>query len=353
MSDWKNRLLTWREKSYGGTESFSKKELVTSIVAVLVAVYLLIALLIGWYWSQEPDAFPVEQDAKAAAELTGRKFVNGYTTVETLKHLANTLLDKPGGYLSNDIAPPGVWMDNMPRWEFGVLTQVRDMARALRRDFSRSQSQSAEDPDLAYGEPLFHFDNNSWALPATESEYRRGIGAVDRYLARLADPQQPKASFYIRADNLSHWLGDVANRMGSLSQRLSASIGRVDLNTSEPTPGEGAAGTAPQVSEKVEKTPWLKIDDVFYEARGQAWALSHLLRAVEVDFADVLARKNASASIRQIIREFDAAQKSVWSPFILNGSGYGVLANHSLVMANFISRANAAVVDLRTLLSQG
>jgi hypothetical protein len=30
-----------------------------------------------------------------------------------------------------------------------------------------------------------------------------------------------------------------------------------------------------------------------------------------------------------------------------------VLANHSLVMANYISRANAAIIDLRTLLTQG
>ena len=38
---------------------------------------------------------------------------------------------------------------------------------------------------------------------------------------------------------------------------------------------------------------------------------------------------------------------------ILNGSGFGFLANHSLVMASYISRANAAVIDLRNLLSQG
>ena len=87
--------------------------------------------------------------------------------------------------------------------------------------------------------------------------------------------------------------------------------------------------------------------------RGQAWALSHLLRAIEVDFADVLAKKNATVSVRQIIRELEAAQEPLWSPMVLNGSGYGVLANHSLVMANYISRANAAIIDLRTLLSQG
>jgi hypothetical protein len=92
---------------------------------------------------------------------------------------------------------------------------------------------------------------------------------------------------------------------------------------------------------------------VFYEARGQAWALSHLLRAIEVDFADVLVKKNATVSLRQVIRELEAAQETLWSPMILNGSGYGLLANHSLVMANYISRANAGLIDLRQLLSQG
>jgi hypothetical protein len=38
---------------------------------------------------------------------------------------------------------------------------------------------------------------------------------------------------------------------------------------------------------------------------------------------------------------------------LLNGSGFGPLANHSLVMASYISRANAALIDLRALLAQG
>jgi hypothetical protein len=158
--------------------------------------------------------------------------------------------------------------------------------------------------------------------------------------------------FYTRADNLNNWLGDVATRLGSLSQRLSASVGRVKLNNTLKTESV-APGQAPQVDEEVVETPWMQIDNVFYEARGQAWALSHLLRAIEVDFADVLAKKNATVSVRQIIRELEASQEPVWSPMILNGSGFGMLANHSLVMANYISRANAAVIDLRQLLNQG
>ena len=67
----------------------------------------------------------------------------------------------------------------------------------------------------------------------------------------------------------------------------------------------------------------------------------------------MLEKKNALVSVQQIIRELEATQDPLWSPMVLNGEGFGVLANHSLVMANYISRANAAIIDLRQLLEQG
>ena len=355
MLDWKKREGTAREsvkEPKTQSRGYFKSILLSRSIAVLVAIFIVVNLGLGWYWSQEPDLFPVQQNAQLAAEKEGKQMVPGFTTVETLKTVAGTLLNKPGGYLSNDRFPPGIFLDNIPSWEYGVLVQVRDLSRALRKDFARSQSQSAEDGDLARAEPLFNFNNRSWVLPSSESQYAEGINSLSRYQARLSDPNQKGALFYARADNLNNWLGDVATRLGSLSQRLSASVGRVKLNTALKTEAL-APGEVPQVDEEVVETPWMQIDNVFYEARGQAWALSHLLRAIEVDFADVLAKKNATVSVRQIIRELEAAQEPVWSPMILNGSGYGVLANHSLVMANYISRANAAVMDLRQLLSQG
>ncbi|UUY08464.1 DUF2333 family protein [Pseudomonas sp. J452] len=355
MLDWKKRTEDLRgsvDDSVDDVRSYFGGLWLSRTLGSLLAIYLLAALGVGWYWSQEPALFPVQQHAQTAAEKAQRKLVAGYTTVETLKQVSSTLLNKPGGYLSNDIAPPGLWLDNMPAWEYGVLVQVRDLSRALRKDFARSQSQSTESTLLVRAEQRFNFDNKSWALPASEAEYAEGLKSLDRYLAALADPSQQNAQFYARADNLNSWLGDVATRLGSLSQRLSASVGRVRLNTdlSDKAPVDGEAVP---LSEEEVKTPWLQIDNVFYEARGQAWALSHILRAIEVDFADVLAKKNATVSVRQIIRELEAAQEPLWSPMVLNGSGYGVLANHSLVMANYISRANAAIIDLRTLLTQG
>ena len=355
MLDWKKREGSAREsvkETRTEPRGYFKSILLSRSIATLVGVYVLVCLGLGWYWSQEPDLFPVQQNAQQAAERDGKQMVPGFTTVETLKTVAGTLLNKPGGYLSNDRFPPGLVLDNIPSWEYGVLVQVRDLTRALRKDFARSQSQSAEDADLAKAEPRFNFDNKSWMLPSSESEYQEGINSLSRYQARLSDPNQKNALFYARADNLNNWLGDVGTRLGSLSQRLSASVGRVKLNSALKTESL-QPGQVPVVDEEVVETPWMQIDNVFYEARGQAWALSHLLRAIEVDFADVLAKKNATVSVRQIIRELEAAQEPVWSPMILNGSGDGMLANHSLVMANYISRANAAVMDLRQLLSQG
>ena len=355
MLDWKKREGSAREsvkETRTEPRGYFKSILLSRSIATLVGVYVLVCLGLGWYWSQEPDLFPVQQNAQQAAEREGKQMVPGFTTVETLKTVAGTLLNKPGGYLSNDRFPPGLVLDNIPSWEYGVLVQVRDLTRALRKDFARSQSQSAEDADLAKAEPRFNFDNKSWMLPSSESEYQEGINSLSRYQARLSDPNQKNALFYARADNLNNWLGDVGTRLGSLSQRLSASVGRVKLNSALKTESL-QPGQVPVVDEEVVETPWMQIDNVFYEARGQAWALSHLLRAIEVDFADVLAKKNATVSVRQIIRELEAAQEPVWSPMILNGSGYGMLANHSLVMANYSSRANAAVMDLRQLLSQG
>ena len=309
-------------------------------------MYLLGVLFFWWWWDSEPDAFDVTVAAPSGIVVTGSH------TAAAMTRMGRTLLDKRGGYLSNDLFPPSVWMDNVPNWEFGVVVQMRDMSRVLRADLSRSQSQSTEDSDLSLAEAKFFFNNASWIFPRTEDEYGDGVDYLESYLARLSDPDQPDAQFYARADNLRTWLTAVETRLGSLSQRLSASVGKRQLDTA--LSGDPAASqSTPGVGDSELRTSWFEIDDVFYEARGQAWALLHLLKAVERDFGAVLDDKNARVSLQQIVRELEGTQETIWSPMILNGTGFGFVANHSLVMASYISRANAAIIDLRALLAQG
>jgi hypothetical protein len=319
--------------------------------AVLFAIYAVAVVIAGFVWSVTPAPFDVREKA-AALTPEGRSEVTGVATTAALIGVVDTLLEKRGGFLYNDRMPPGLYLDNIPNWEYGVLIQARDLGRAMREVLSRSQSQSREDPDLAVGEPRLNFQTDSWLLPPSESEYRKGLEHFRAYLDRLVDEDNPDAQFYARTDNLREWLGMINQRLGSLSQRLVASVGQRRLNTD--LAGDfGARQATSSPGDRMLRTPWMEIDDVFYQARGTAWALIHFLKAAEIDFAEVLDGKNARVSVQQIIRELEASQDMVWSPFILNGTGFGLLANHSLVMASYIARANAAIIDLRDLLAQG
>ena len=320
-------------------------------IAIPAVLLIICAGMMFWY-NHEPELFNPVERAKLHAGVHSHADVTGTTTASTLLEVVNVLLNKRGGYMSNDIMPPWVFLDNVPNWEFGVLTQVRDLARVMRNDFSRSQTQSTEDPDLSEADPLFHYSNDRWFPPDTEGRYKNAMEFLESYLSRLADPAQPDAQFYARADNLVAWLGLVEKRLGSMSQRLSASVGQQRLNTD--LSGDTAATQSTATPQDVDvKTSWFKIDDVFYETRGTTWALIHFLRAMEVDFYDVLRKKNALISYRQIIRELESTQEPLHAPMVLNGDKFGAFANHSLVMANYISRANAAIMDLRFLLEQG
>jgi len=343
----------WKTSYYAASSEASTAGYLLRVLVGLLALYLIVAAAIGIWWSRTPAQFDVAENAASYAAQDGvEEVVVGLTTSATLHKISVTLLEKPGGYLSNDVFPPGWWLDNMPNWEFGVLTQIRDMARAMRIDFSRSQSQSSEDKDLEVAEGQYFFDNSSFWFPATESEYEVGNQLVRSYVSRLSNNSETDGQFYARADNLQKWLEGVESRLGNLSQQLSASVGKRQLDLS--LAGDpNAVQSTPTEDDSSVKTPWLELDDIFFEARGQTWALIHLLRAVQVDFEDVLDDKNATVSLRQVVRELEGTQEAILSPMILNGEGLGFLANHSLVMASYISRANAGITDLRTLLSRG
>ena len=308
-------------------------------------VLLILISLVGWYWSQEPSEIYRSENAVESD-------VVGAATTQSLIGAAETLLNKRGGYLSNDVIPPSIVVDNMPNWEFGVLQQIRDLAKSLRNDYSRSQTQSVADVDLEIAEPKFNVDSESWLFPSAEGEYQEGVDALNKYLERLQDPNQQNAQFFARADNLREWLSLVEKRLGALSQRLSQARPQLRINTD--LAGDNNAQQSTAVPTQLSaKTSWWEIDDNFYEARGTAWALIQFLRAAEKDFKPVLEDKNAVPTLRQIILELESTQKNVASPIIFNGSGFGMFANHSLVMSSYIGRANSAISDLRRILADG
>lgn len=310
-------------------------------LGVVAALAIGAVTVLGQYWSIEPTPFDVVEAAMKKANVTDKSQLPvGYVYTATVISIAETLMYKRGGYLSNDVTLPSVLLDNMPNWEFGALVALRDAVTALRNHFARAQSQSKEDPDLAAGEPQLYYDHMSWGLPSSESEYLKGIESLYHYLERVGKGGGD-AVFHARADNLRQYLEVLDKRLGSLSLRLSAST-----DVHEFTMEQQGVTTLP-------KTPWLQVDDIFYEARGHTWALLHVLRAAEVDFKETLEGKNAYSTFLQIIHELEYAQTPTLSPVVLNGSGFGLFSNYSVTLANYVARAGAAILDLRDVLLRG
>jgi hypothetical protein len=333
----KNWLTPIRSMKIGG---------VTFVLAFLFFVGL------GIYWSQEPELWSVEQSVQDYQGANEQKIVGVATALTTIE-VARVLLNKPGGYMSNDLfLPPSMWLDNIKYWEKGVIYQVQDITRILRSDIARSQSTSIEDVDLKLAESRFRYDPDKFMFESTESQFEKGIMHLEKYLVRMTDEDKSNDQFYARADNLASWLDEVRSRLGSYSQRLSASVDKSRLNTDLSDDTSATQSTYAPAELQV-KTPFFEIDDVFYEARGYAFATALMMHATALDFEKVLKDKNALVSYRQTIRELEATQETLMSPMVLNGSGFGMFANHSLVMANYISRANAAVIDLIRLLEDG
>ena len=96
MLDWKNRTGSAQAREDRSAGRSTRKDsyfrgLLSRSLGVVVGLYLLVTIALGWYWSQEPALFPVQQGAQAAAEKNGQQMVVGYTTIETLKTVAGTL----------------------------------------------------------------------------------------------------------------------------------------------------------------------------------------------------------------------------------------------------------------------
>lgn len=338
---------TWREKGWVWRGLLI---IGTMIAAILIAMFI---------FSREPTAITTKEALvkylpaeKIDDNGNPTEVKTGAALTAMTIHLIDSLQDKPGGYLSNDITPPGILMDNMPNWEYGVLRNLRDLSKVFRNNFATSGTQTKLDEDLADLENKLSIDSEQWMFPSPENAYDDAARALQHYFNRIIDDNDADAQFYARADNLQRYFRVVAPNLGSYSQRLSESVGVEVENTA--LAGDSSATQTTQAPKQLfNKTPWLEIDDNFYEARGYAWALLQEMRAIQVDFKPILNDKNAMVYVQQLIRELEATQKTVWSPIILNGDGFGIVTNHSLVMASYLSRAKAILIELADLLERG
>ena len=111
--------------------------------------------------------------------------VAGFSTVDTLISVTGTLLDKPGGYLATTSCRPACGSTTFRAGSSARSCRCRDLAKVLRNDYSRSQSQSIEEIDLSEAEPLLNFDANSWILPEHRGRIPEARSGISSSTARV------------------------------------------------------------------------------------------------------------------------------------------------------------------------
>ena len=309
------------------------KKLIPLGVGVLLVLFIAGML----YFSIKPDFIPLDEKAAKA---------NGTAFTGTLIKLMQQELRLPAGWLPNDLPLSPTWyLDNKPNFQLGVLEVVRYSSRILRDNLSRQRTTDAIDPDCDKAFTFFSNDPHKWLMPSAEGKYKQGIASSQQYIKSIAEGS---AKFYPRSDNLIQLIGQYVSLLGGVNTRL--------LNASRKSKkalvDRGGAKTSNISEEPLSvKVPWAKIDDNFYYAQGVGYALYHMFQAIELEFASVLADKNAAIIINEII---ESLQESYFEPFIItNGDKDGIFANHSNNLRVYLDDARQKSNSLVRMLDVG
>ena len=269
------------------------------------------------------------------------KPVQGVVFTETLITLGDQLLT---AWLPNDKVYPTIWLDNPQNFQLGQLEVLRYSTRVLRDKLSRQRTTDKID---AHADRAFtDFSNNPhfWVFPSAESKYQSGIQALKDYRGGL---KKRDSHFYPRADNLIELLDQLTSLLGGENTRLSNAPRDWTERLSEETAGDRY--TEGETYKKVEVS-WWKIDDNFYHARGVAYALRHVLAAVNYDFAEILKLKRADELMTNILAELSLAN---FEPLmVLNGSRASIFANHSLSLMATLENVRQKLLNIQHMVEQ-
>ncbi len=229
---------------------------------------------------------------------------------------------------------PGYGLDNMPNFQQGIVTAMFRFTSELRDEVARIRGSSAEDPEakaaagfLSYPGDVWIFNPQvSWWAPTAPSEkqYGEGMRALRRYNLRLSEGE---AVFETRADNLQTMIDRFTSDIGSAS-----------------------ATTARHLADRSGWIPDFTGDDLFYANKGRLYAYYLLMRALEVDFAKVIAEKDLGNAWRHTLDSLrEAATLQPW--VILNGAPDSqFLPSHLSAQGFYLLRARTQLKEITNIL---
>jgi len=313
-------------------EKKGKSKLWVSVIAALLALCLFVIIVMAIN-SRKPGDISLR---KVNKKIKGAYFI------KTNQVLVEKMFKN---WLPNDILWPTVLLDNMPNFQIGELEVVRYNVRVLRDNLSRMRTTDTLDPHAE--EAFTAFSNNpyKWWFPSAESRWNLGHRNLESFYQNLLSG---KSTFYPRADNLVELLNQYASLMGGVNTRLINAPSDIKKTLSIEERRKGAPKGPKLVDIEI---PWTKIDDNFYYAQGVAYALYASVKAIRIDFIDVLTDKNCVNLVDKILENLGRCD---FEPLLIfNGDPDSIFANHSLNLSGVFNDARQKINSLIVALMQG
>ncbi len=299
---------------------------VIGLIPVALIAFLLIYYIGGMIWITK-----VDDDIEFGQTSTAPE--GGSITVALVADLIEREVDQHGWVGNDPFFMPGYLLDNMPNFQQGMVTAASRFAIELRDQIARTRGSSPVDQNvekaggyLVYPGDVWIFNpQESWAPTASsEKQYRLGIKALRDYNQDVTDG---KAIFAPRADNLLTTI-----------DRITADI------------GSASAGISKHIRDNA--TSWLdfQADDVFYANKGRLYAYFLVMRALQEDFASVIAEKGVGNAWRQTMLSLEeAATLQPW--VITNGSPDSQLRpSHLAAQGFYLLRARTQLKEISNIL---
>lgn len=244
------------------------------------------------------------------------------------------------------------WFDNKAHFQTGALRAARRVSIELVDLLGRARGTSAADPDLEDARSSLQWSERAWIFnpfddrlqtvsASAAQSYRSAKRQLLRYNERLSNCN---AVFDSRGDNLFLLLDRIANDVGGLTDELAARAKGIRWSVEEGrlVRGEG-------------NNRWLfdfRADDLFWRAHGMMWAYHGILKALRVDFGEVVRSANLTRIWDRM--ETHVAEAASLRPLIVsNGREDSMfMPDHLSVMAANMLRAHANTQELREVINR-
>lgn len=250
--------------------------------------------------------------------------VPGQVLGTTLAAIMDHELKDGFGWRPNDFVlwGPSLWADNNSNRQLGILQALRETMLVMKDNLTKISSD-AYDQNLVEAEKLLRNDEFRLWIPSAESRFRKAVEHLQEYVKGLRPELQTSKPLTQRHMELRRLFEVWGNLLGDAHARLY----RTEIDGRP-------------------YRPW-ETDDDFYHAQGYAHVIAHVMKALEREYADVIAEREV---FRKLFTEVQSslAEAAVLKPFVvIDGSPDGLFANHRRNLDIYISEARQKMYTIR------